>query len=83
MNDTQAALDRLERRLEEQTARIDDLYRELARRGIVPRAVGADGRDALSDETLAIEDAPLARERHERRPRRRSTRLRLGSATGV
>jgi hypothetical protein len=63
MNETQATLDRLERRLEEQTARIDALYRMLERRGLVPRAVEAG--------------------RGERPAKRRPTRLRLGSATGV
>jgi hypothetical protein len=80
MSEMRATLDRLERRIEDQTARIDALYRMLELRGL-PRDDAGRG-DALFDELFPDEDEPLA-PRPEVPTRRRATRLHVGSATGV
>jgi hypothetical protein len=46
MNETHATLERLETRIEDQTARIDALYGLLERRGVLPRGADAGRGDA-------------------------------------
>ena len=70
MNEMHATLDRLERRVEDQGARIDALYRLLEVRGILPRDVDAGRADALPRE-------------EQRRTRRRAAHFHIGTATGV
>jgi hypothetical protein len=82
MNETHVTLDRLERRIEDQTARIDALYQLLELRGILPRSVEVGRGDALSDEESAALDLPSWHETP-RPTRRRATRFHLGTATGV
>ncbi|MGZ4332788.1 MAG: hypothetical protein ACXVRV_01745 [Gaiellaceae bacterium] len=82
MNENQNTLDRLEARIEDQTARIDALYRLLELRGILPRATDACRGDALFDDES--EGLDLSGWAAKPRPtRRRSTRLHVGTATGV
>lgn len=83
MNDTHANLDRLERRIEDQAARIDALYRLLELRGILPRGGDAGMGDALFDGEP--EDLDLSRgwERKPRPKARRVARFHVGEATGV
>jgi hypothetical protein len=82
MSEMQSTLDRLEARIEIQTARIDALYRLLERRGILPRAVDSAGHDALFDEESEALDLSCDWERP-RPAGRRATRLHVGDATGV
>jgi hypothetical protein len=67
------SFDRLEARIDHQAARIDELYRLLEARGIIP----------APDKLDRIEDAPLQRERRAAPIRHRATRLHVGEATGV
>jgi hypothetical protein len=67
MNETQPTLERLEMRIEDQTARIDALYGLLELRGILPRETAAPRGD----------EAPR------RRRARRAAHFHLGEATGV
>lgn len=69
------ALDRLEARLDHQAARIDELFRLLKARGLIPD-LAALSTDALFDELVQIEDSPLARET-------RAEPLHVGETTGV
>ena len=82
MNENQNTLDRLETRIEDQTARIDALYRLLELRGILPHAPDAGRGDALFDHES--EGLDLSGWVAKPRPtQRRSTCLRVGTATGV
>ncbi len=83
MSSIYPSLDRLEARIEHQAARIDALYRRLEERGVIPGPADAGTTDALCDELVQIEDAPLARARRSRPVRRRATRLRVGNSSGV
>jgi hypothetical protein len=67
------SFDRLEARIDHQAARIDELYRLLEVRGIIP----------APDEPDRAEDAPVSRERLAGHPLRRATTLHVGEATGV
>jgi hypothetical protein len=78
MDETQTTLDRLERRIEEQAARIDALQLILERNGIFPRPLCA----ARADEVWEIAKLPVP-ERKRSRIGRGAPRLRLGTATGV
>ncbi len=83
MDEMHAALDRLERRIEFQTARIDSLCALLERRGILPRDADADGDDALlGDEPEAL-DLSCGWEAKSRPTARRAARFHVGEATGV
>ena len=82
MNEMHTALDRLERRIEDQAARVDDLYGMLETRGILPCSADAGRGDASFDEFFQDEDEPIV-VRHEPLTRPRATRLHLGNATGV
>lgn len=75
-------LDRLERRIEYQAARVDDLYGMLEMRGILPCAVDVGRSDAPFDEFFQDEDEPIV-VRHEPPTRQKPPRLHLGNATGV
>ena len=82
MNEMHSTLDRLEARLDYQTARIDALYRALERHGLtvddaVPRG------DALFDDVVETRDAGSARRPRRARAARRAVRLRVGQGTGV
>ena len=77
MNET---LDRLERRLEDQTARIDALYGLLELRGILPRGADAGRGDALFDDESEELDLSKGREGP---PSRRAAHFHVGTATGV
>lgn len=82
MNETQATFDRLERRIEDQAARIDALYSLLEARGILPRGADTGRGDALFDDA----SAELDRCGWERKPRpmaRRAAHFHVGEATGV
>jgi hypothetical protein len=83
MSKTHSSLERLEARIDYQAARLDALYRMLETRGVLPRPVRAGRGDALFDELFHVEEAPFARQRRERPPRRRPARLHVGDATGV
>jgi hypothetical protein len=87
MTEMSSTIDRLEARLDYQAARIDALYALLQERGVLPRPADAGRGDALFDEVLELEDAPLERERRARPSRpsrtRPRTRLHVGTATGV
>jgi hypothetical protein len=79
MSEMHTALDRLERRIEDQTARIDALYDLLEVRGILPHGADAGRFDALFDDeeealdlTCGWKDTP-----------RRLARFHVGEATGV
>ncbi len=78
MNEMQKTLDRLEARLEDQTARMDALCRMLAQRGVLPRAVDAGRGDALFDDELDTFDLPSWHETSQS-----ARRFRVGEATGV
>ena len=78
MNEMQAEFDRLEARIDAQTARIDALYHALELRGILPRAGDAGRDDAFSDGVFELEETPLSADGSSRR-----LRLRVGDATGV
>jgi hypothetical protein len=78
MNETHATLDRLEKRIEDQAARIDALYRMLELRGILPCGVDAARGDAMFDEELDALDLPSWHETPRPTPR-----FRVGEATGV
>jgi len=82
MNEMHSTLDRLEAKIDCQTARIDALYALLQARGLLHVPVDAGKGDALFDEVAEIEDAPIAREMRAR-PERRRARFRVGEATGV
>jgi hypothetical protein len=82
MDETQARLDRLEARLEDQVARIDALYRLLEQRGLLPRGAEAGRGDALfDDESEVLDLSPHPETR--RHTARRATRFHVGTATGV
>jgi len=83
MREMSSALERLEARVEHQTARIDALFRMLEARGVIPSPAKTGAGDAFFDELVQIEDAPLARERRAGPARRRATRLHVGDSTGV
>jgi hypothetical protein len=83
MNEMQTTLDRLERRIEDQTARIDALYALLELRGILPHAADAGRGDALFDDESEAPDRSCGWHEKPRPTRRRATRLRVGEATGV
>jgi hypothetical protein len=93
MTDTHSTLDRLEARLEYQSARIDAVTRTLEARGILTDSADVDVyagvNDAFFDELVQIEDSPLARDTHGERdgcspPRlHASIGLHVGTATGV
>jgi hypothetical protein len=72
MDETNAALDRLEARIDQQAARIDTLCEMLEQRGVLPRSTGPEARDLSS---VWKRKSPPARPR--------STRIRVGEATGV
>ena len=72
MDEMHAALDRLEARVDHQAARIDALYEMLELRGVLPRSIGPEARDLRF---------VLKRKSPAERPR--STRIRVGDATGV
>jgi hypothetical protein len=78
MNETHATLDRLEKRIEDQAARIDALYRMLELRGTLPCTVDAGQGDAMFDEELDALDLPSWHETPRPTPR-----FRVGEATGV
>jgi hypothetical protein len=80
MNETNAQLDRLETRLEDQTARIDAVYGLLELRGILPRGADAGRGDALFDDES--EELDLSRS-WDRPTSRRAAHFHLGEATGV
>ena len=79
MSEMHTALERLERRIEDQTARIDALYELLEVRGVLPHEADALRGDALFDDeeealdlTCGWKDTP-----------RRLARFHVGDATGV
>ena len=82
MNEMQATLDRLERRIEDQAARIDALYEQLERRGILSRRADAGRGDALFDDDPEDLDLPCGWEAG-RPAARRAPRFHVGEATGV
>jgi hypothetical protein len=83
MNESHSTVDRLEARIDHQAARVDELYRILKARGIIPAATASGGSDAFFDELVQIEDAPLSRDRTTHAARHRVARLQVGEATGV
>jgi hypothetical protein len=82
MNEMHATLDRLERRVEDQGARIDALYALLELHGILPRGAEAGRGDALFDEESEVLDLPSWHE-GPRPTRRGATCFHVGEATGV
>jgi hypothetical protein len=78
-----SSLERLEARIDHQAARIDEIYHLLKARGMLSDSVAAEVRGALFEEFVPFEDAPLTRERRAEPTLHRSTRLRVGQATGV
>jgi hypothetical protein len=84
MNEMHATLDRLETRIEDQTARGDALYRLLELRGILPRRVDVGRGAALFDDDSAELDLSCRwQERPETTVRRAAPRFHVGEATGV
>jgi hypothetical protein len=83
MNEMQSSLERVEARLDRQSARIDALYRTLEERGIIPGPRDVGARDAFFDELIQLEEAPPAHARRAAPRRRRATGLRVGASTGV
>lgn len=83
MTEMSSTIDRLEARLDYQAARIDALYALLQARGLLSRPADAGKGDALFDDLLDVEDAPLERERHTLSSRRPGRRVHVGTATGV
>jgi len=83
MSYRQPRLERLEARLDREAARIDELYRLLEARGIRPQPAEERMGDAIFDEPVQIEGSPLPRRTGTRPVRRRTTRLHVGTATGV
>jgi hypothetical protein len=68
-------VDRLEARIDHQAARIDELFRLLKARGLIPDPAYAPN-DVLFDELVQIEDSPLGRDQS-------ALPLHVGEATGV
>jgi hypothetical protein len=83
MNEEHATLDRLERRIEDQTARIDALYELLELRGILPRGADAGRGDALFDDEPEALDLSCGWQTPRRPTARRAKHFHLGEATGV
>ena len=83
MNETHVTLDRLERRIEDQAARIDALYGLLEARGILPRGADAGSGDALFDSESEELDVSCGWERKPRPKARPVARFHVGEATGV
>lgn len=82
MSEMHSTIDRLEAKIDYQTARIDALYALLQARGLLHLPVDAGKRDALFDEPADVEDTPVTRETQARHERPRA-RFRVGEATGV
>ena len=82
MNEMHATLDRLEKQIEDQGARIDALYRLLEQQGILPRGAEAGRGDPLFDDEPEVLDRPSWHEAP-RRTRRRAAHFHVGTATGV
>jgi hypothetical protein len=78
-----ATLDRLETRIEDQTARIDALYGLLELRGILPRRADAGRGGALFDDESEDFDLSSGWEGGRRPTAHRSPHFHLGEATGV
>ena len=83
MDEMHAALDRLETRIDDQTARIDALYELLEQRGMLPPTVAAARGGSLFDDASEARDRSFVWKQKPRPTRRRATRLRVGNATGV
>jgi hypothetical protein len=83
MDEMHEALERLETRIEDESARIDALYGLLELRGILPRGAGVGRGDALFDDESDALDLSCGWEDSRRLTARRTARFHLGEATGV
>jgi hypothetical protein len=83
MNETHTTLDRLERRIEDEAARIDALYGLLELRGILPRGSDARRGDALFDDESEELDLSCRWQGRSRPTARPMARFHVGNATGV
>ena len=82
MSEMQSVLDRLEARIDYQSARIDAIYRTLERHGMAPRPLNARSGDAFADDLLELSHLPLTGSAR-RQPTRCRARFHIGDATGV
>lgn len=82
MSEMQSMLNRLEARLDYQSARIDAICRALEQRGISLRPLDVGSGGVLADLPPEVSDEP-SRGRVRRRPTRPRARFHVGDATGV